>query len=193
LELIVEEGSPYPPYSGCVIFNPDYIHNVDTGSTLSFEVVVTPYEWTPPGDYTLQVKVRVNKAVPEHPGCFPPPVVRDDFGILTITVHVLPPATKDNADELIDELASEIEVAYAANHIPRGTRNSLLAKLGTVVTSKEKDNYGAAANKIDAFLNELDAQYGAGRVTNISPYFYYDTWRGKAGIIKMLLVELERK
>lgn len=188
LELILEEG---PPYSGWVTIIPEYFHNVDTGSTLIFEVVVTPYEWTNPGDYTLNIKVQVNKAVlDEHQVSWPPPVVREDFGIQTITVHVLPAVSKEYVDELIDEFEGEIEAAYAAGDIPRGTRNSFLAKLGAVVTSKEKESYGAAANKMNAFLNELDAQYGAGRVSNVEPYYYYDTWRGKAENIKTLLEEL---
>lgn len=105
-----------------------------------------------------------------------------------MTIHVV--LTVDYIDRLIGELVDEIDEAFDRGDISRGTRNSFIAKLGAVVVSKEKGNFGASVNKMDAFLNELDAQYGAGRVTNVSPYYYYDTWRGEAVIIKTLLEEL---
>lgn len=67
------------------------------------------------------------------------------------TYRILP--TPEN---LIEIMVNDIEDMGLEN----GIETSLVMKLGNAIKSLEKDNYGAAINQLEAFINEVYAQNG---------------------------------
>ncbi|MCK5559962.1 MAG: VCBS repeat-containing protein, partial [Thermoplasmata archaeon] len=57
---------------------------------------------------------------------------------------------------LIENLINDIEDM----DLPKGIENSLVSKLENALKSLEKENYGAAINQMNAFINEVEAQSG---------------------------------
>jgi hypothetical protein len=49
---------------------------------------------------------------------------------------------------------------YSLAHHPKGTENSLVAKLESAKKSLKQGNQSATVNKCEAFINEVDAQNG---------------------------------
>ncbi|HEX2209796.1 MAG TPA: PKD domain-containing protein, partial [Longimicrobium sp.] len=76
-------------------------------------------------------------------------------GVRTATVSVQTPA------QAVDGLASDV----AGLDIARGAIVSLNAKLRAAEASLRRGNGNTAANQIDAFINEVQAMAGAGRMT----------------------------
>lgn len=148
---------------------PNQYTDVERGSSLLFEETITPAIDATPGDYVITIKAVGDGAI------------LDAFGAQTVTIHV--PGTVEYIDQQIVALSN----AISASASPQGTRKSLSNKLGTVAVSKENGNYCAAVNKIEhGFFGELDAQYGAGRVSEED----YASWSAAANYIKSLLQAL---
>jgi 2',3'-cyclic-nucleotide 2'-phosphodiesterase (5'-nucleotidase family) len=73
----------------------------------------------------------------------------DDYELITVT------ATETRIQNLINELNELFEDGSIDN---AGVLNSLIVKLEGVLAALEKGNTKAAANKLDAFINEVSAQ-----------------------------------
>ena len=61
-----------------------------------------------------------------------------------------------SAKDIIEILIANIEDLG----LPKGTKNSLISKLNNVLDSLERMNERAAANKLNAFINDVEAQRG---------------------------------
>jgi DNA/RNA endonuclease G (NUC1) len=88
-------------------------------------------------------------------------VVNDDdaSATRTATVTVLTiAASLTNANALVEQLV-------AAGKLTRGNANSLTVKIDAAAASMAAFNAAAAANQLNALLNELDAMVRAGRLT----------------------------
>jgi PKD repeat protein len=86
--------------------------------------------------------------------------VKDDDGTAgsaTTTVTVLTPEAA---------LAKLITFVQGVSGVNAGQRNSLLAKLNAANDSLQRGNSNAACGQLNAFVNEVDADQKAGRLTN---------------------------
>jgi parallel beta-helix repeat protein len=61
--------------------------------------------------------------------------------------------------DAVDKIEDLIEDVEDLN-LPKGTENSLLSKLENAIKSINKENYNAAANQLEAFINEVEALKG---------------------------------
>jgi parallel beta-helix repeat protein len=61
-----------------------------------------------------------------------------------------------DALDKIEKIMEDIE----GMDLPTGTENSLLSKLENAIKSINKENYNAAANQLEAFINEVEALKG---------------------------------
>jgi len=59
---------------------------------------------------------------------------------------------EDEIEELIEDI-KDME-------LPQGTETSLVSKLENAISSIEKENYNAAVNQLNAFINEVEDQRG---------------------------------
>ena len=59
-------------------------------------------------------------------------------------------------DDVIEDIIEDIEDM----NLPTGTENSLVSKLENAIKSIEKENYNAAVNQLNAFINHVKAQRG---------------------------------
>src|SRR6266849_1300234 len=86
--------------------------------------------------------------------------VADDDGAAgsaTTTVTVLTPAAA---------LAKRTAFVSAQSGLNNGQKNSLLAKLNAAAESAQRENFGAACNQLNAFVNEVDADQKTGRISS---------------------------
>jgi 5'-nucleotidase len=94
------------------------------------------------GRWLGQVDVSIDKAAQK--------LTVDNYQLNTITAEV-------TIESLIGDLESYFESGDISN---KGVFNSLLVKLEGVLAALSKDNAKSAANKLEAFLNEVAAQSG---------------------------------
>jgi len=102
-----------------------------------------------------------------------------DIGFGAITTHVYTSAgiyavtltvTDDEGATGTDSLTMTVQTPAEATQdlisyledldLPRGTENSLVAKLKSVIKSLDKGHDNAAINKLNAFINQVEAQEG---------------------------------
>ena len=62
--------------------------------------------------------------------------------------------------EFVDELARSIEAAVLGLGLDRGSANSLLVKIQGVSRALIGGNTASACSKLQAFINEVEAQAG---------------------------------
>jgi PKD repeat protein len=79
-------------------------------------------------------------------------VVDDDGASVTDTVVVIVQTPEDATQDLISDIEDM--------DLPGGLENSLTSKLENAIDSLEKGNLNAAANKLGAFINQVEAQRG---------------------------------
>jgi hypothetical protein len=85
-------------------------------------------------------------------------VTDDDNGIGTATATV----TVQTPQQALTSIAGYVQSLKSLNN---GQKNSLIAKLDAASASITRGNAGAATNQLNAFLNELQADLGAGRIS----------------------------
>jgi PKD repeat protein len=101
-----------------------------------------PHTYTASGIYTVTLTVKDDDEV---------------AGSATTTVTVLTPEAA---------LAKLITFVQGVSGVNPGQRNSLLAKLNAANDSLQRGNSNAACGQLNAFVNEVDADQKAGRLTS---------------------------
>lgn len=96
-------------------------------------------------------------------------------GEFTVKVVVIDDDTSDDATQTVTVLTLAgglqqagvlVDQLVAAGKINRGAANALQVKLDAAAKSLDNGNNGAAANQLEALLNELDAMVRSGRLTD---------------------------
>jgi hypothetical protein len=95
-----------------------------------------------------------------------------------IYITVSPDSPPVKSVEVLDETIASLEVLADEGEITYQHANALIAKLASATASLDKDKIGPAINKLEAFLNQLNALINSGNIDPIAGQELIDAVQG---------------